>query len=135
MINISISLALLYCCYTDILRREITNWCVIFIFCCSLLSGVVNNDINIFLPLVVLFLGFICFSLGVIGAGDIKLLFALLVSLPENRWLDFFIFMGMIGGPLAICITIIINKIKKMKLEGIPFGVAICIGYLLSTWC
>ncbi|WP_179038463.1 prepilin peptidase [Limnobaculum xujianqingii] len=123
---------LLYACYTDITRRTIKNKTVIAVAILSILIGIIKYDTpEIILPLLILFIGFILSALGFFGAGDIKLIFALSLSLSDSLIFNF-ILMTAISG-LIVVIPIIITSIYKKKKVTVPYGIAISLGYFLIT--
>lgn len=129
-----IFLILLYSCITDIFHRTIKNYCVLFIFLCSCGLAIRFSNINLFIPLLVLVLGFVLTIVGVIGAGDIKLIIALLIGMPQDYIAVFFFAMGCIGSPLAILTTLFCKYVLKKKDNTIPFGIAITLGYIAAMW-
>lgn len=125
---------LIYSCITDILHRTIKNYCVLLILICSCVLALYFSHVNIFLPILVLVLGFIMTIVGVIGAGDIKLIIALLIGMPQDDIAVFFFVMGCIGSPLAILTTLFCKYALKKNDNTIPFGIAITLGYFAAMW-
>ncbi|WP_258339469.1 prepilin peptidase, partial [Citrobacter amalonaticus] len=82
-----IALQLIYCCYTDIFERKIKNKVVFSILLLSLLLSFAVQDINIKFPLSIMFVGFFINLLGVIGAGDVKLIASLSFSIPVSQFI------------------------------------------------
>lgn len=123
---------LLYSCYTDITSRTIKNKIVIIVAVLSILIGVIQYNIpEIILPLLILFIGMILSALGFFGAGDVKLIFALSLSL-SNTLITQFIFMTAIAG-LIVVIPILIAGLYNKKKITVPYGLAISLGYFLVT--
>ncbi|MBK5143523.1 prepilin peptidase [Budviciaceae bacterium BWR-B9] len=132
IILLFIYIFLLYACYTDITARIIKNKTVIIVAILSIIIGVIKYNIpEIALPLFILFIGTILSSLGFFGAGDIKLIFALSLSL-SNSLIISFILMTAISG-LIVVIPIIITSIYRKKKITVPYGIAISLGYLFIT--
>lgn len=121
-------------CVTDVLYRSIKNYCVLLIFFSSCGLAFCFSNINILLPLLCLLIGFILTVIGIIGAGDIKLIIALLVGMPQEHIAMFFFTMGCLGSPLAILIAILSNIFLKKKDKTVPFGIAITFGYIAAMW-
>lgn len=132
IILLFIYIFLLYVCYTDITARIIKNKTVIIVAILSIIIGIIKYNIpEIALPLFILFIGIILSSLGFFGAGDIKLIFALSLSL-SNSLIISFILMTAISG-LIVVIPIIITSIYRKKKITVPYGIAISLGYLFIT--
>lgn len=130
MLVISISATLIFVCYTDILRRKITNGTTSLILFFSLLLAFYRLDNISFLPIIILFfIGFICSTVGVIGAGDVKLVCALSTALSTTEMGNFLLLTGVFGIPLSLLTWLYYKVLSKQKLITIPYGVAICCGY------
>lgn len=130
----AIFLILLYCCATDILYREIRNGSVLLVLMCVALLVGFTHDFNVIIPTFILIIGFFLTLIGVIGAGDIKLLFALCISVPSDLIGIFFFAMCCFGAPMSILVLIISKFIFRIKVNTVPFGVAISIGYIITMW-
>lgn len=128
-----LAVTLLYVCYTDIRYRLIRNLTVLFILIVSIGVGYfVTGELNIIAPLCILVVGFLLSSFGFVGAGDVKLLVALTVSLSNSQVLELFLSMSLAGIPVAL-IAFIVHKIKRNSGRcEVPYGVAIVIGYGLT---
>lgn len=85
-------------------------------------------QINFFISLISLIIGFLLFSLNLIGAGDVKFFSVLMLIIPKEYEILFIFLMSFIGGILAL-IMIILRK----KDKGVAYGVAISIAFL-SVW-
>ena len=73
------------------------------------------------------------FYCGLVGAGDIKIITALLITIPADSVIFFFAVTTFLGLPLAI-FAIIYKWLKKV--EGgitLPYGVAITGSYILTS--
>lgn len=134
LLIIAIFIILFYSCITDVIYRTIKNYCVLLILLCSCGLAFYFSHVNIFLPLLVLVLGFILTIVGVIGAGDIKLIIALLIGMPQDYIAVFFFVMGCVGSPLAILTTLFCKYLLKKNDNTIPFGIAITLGYFAAMW-
>ncbi|MFU0872874.1 prepilin peptidase [Kluyvera sichuanensis] len=129
-----ISILLIYSCITDILYRQITNRCVLAVLVSSIGLAMLSGHINIIIPAIVLIIGFILTTAGMVGAGDIKLIVALLFSIPQNLLADFIFYVCCLGSPVSIMALVSFNLFLKKKFKTVPFGVAISIGYIFTIW-
>ncbi|TCV57610.1 prepilin peptidase CpaA [Vibrio crassostreae] len=77
--------------------------------------------------------GLILYKLIWIGAGDIKYVVILSLTIPVNDLLLAYILTAFAGGILAFAYLISKNLIRgnAHKQEGIPYGIAISIGFYL----
>lgn len=124
---------LLWLCYTDICHRIIANRDIL------ILLGLVvawylfgNGVINYMLAGLFLIIGLAIFYLRLAGAGDIKLITVLLLSLPTQEGGQFLVMMALCGLPLALFILLKKVITKKAKIT-LPYGVAISMGYLIVS--
>lgn len=129
-----IAIQLIYCCYTDIFERKIRNKVVFTILLLSLLLSFVVQDINIKIPLSIMIVGFFINLLGVIGAGDIKLIASLSFSIPASQFIDFAVFVSLPGVFCALSILLFTRCVLYHNETSVPFGVAITIGYIMTMW-
>lgn len=125
---------LFYSCITDILYRQITNRCVSVIFIFSMILTMLSGHINILVPFIVLIVGFLLTIMGMIGAGDVKLIVVLVLSIPQKSLSDLFFFICCIGAPVSIIAFVFFNLCLKRKYKTVPFGIAISIGYIITVW-
>ncbi len=132
IITFVIFLLLLYASTTDFLKREIKNHCVLLILVCSIGMAFFLGRINFFIPVIVMILGFLLTIVGVIGAGDIKLLAVLLIGMPQANFDIFFFATCCLGSPVSIIALIISKYIIKDHSNNVPFGIAISIGYIVA---
>lgn len=117
-------------CYTDIRYRVISNGIIITIALNSIgLGFAVNNTVNVIIPLFSLLIGYIIFHLKLIGGGDVKLITVLLLALTATQSLDFILYTAIMGGAVMI-IGLFVNK-KDIQQRGVPYAVAISLGFLL----
>ena len=121
----------IYVSATDFLYRKIQNYALfVLLFLQCFISPL---DIQIMSFLLMLGGGLILYKLIWIGAGDIKYVVILSLTIPVNDLLLAFILTAFSGGILAIS-YLVSKKLIRNKLgaqEGIPYGVAISIGFYL----
>lgn len=132
-ITFIIYVILIYACYTDLMYRKIKNRCVILALIASLCLSISYGDVNILAPTLFLIVGYIFTITGCIGAGDIKLIVALLVGIPDVLIYPFFIMTCIQGIPLALICLIFSMFVIKSNFRTVPFGIAIAIGYISVT--
>lgn len=120
-----------YVSATDFLYRKIQNYALyLLLFLQCFLSPL---DIQVMSFVLMLGIGLILYKLIWIGAGDIKYVVILSLTIPVNDLLLAFILTAFSGGILAIS-YLVSKKLIRNKLgdqEGIPYGVAISIGFYL----
>ena len=127
-----IILLLMRLSWTDIRERIISNKIVLcLLFFILPLSWLRYEQIFIIPSIIALIIGFIIFSLKAIGAGDVKLITVLLLSLPGDQILSFFLFTTLYG-LLIIIIGWLFFK-ESIKNHGLPYGVAISLGFLTNS--
>ncbi|WP_176700229.1 A24 family peptidase [Gilliamella sp. App4-10] len=126
---------LLVTCYTDITRRTISNYIVGIIFILIILNFIFGRgQLNYSASGIFLICGLFMFYCRLVGAGDIKLITVLLISIPSNCVLFFLVTITLIGLPIAI-VAIIYKYIKKPA-GGVtlPYGLAISGSYFLTSY-
>ena len=131
---LTIWLFLLISCYTDIKYRIISNYIVIIIFALAILNYAFGQGaLNYSASGIFLVCGLLMFYCRLVGAGDIKIITALLITIPADSVIFFFAVTTFLGLPLAI-FAIIYKWLKKVK-GGItlPYGVAITGGYIVTS--
>ena len=127
-----IILLLMRLSWTDIRERIISNKIVLYLLFFILpLSWLRYEQIFIIPSIIALIIGFIIFSLKAIGAGDVKLITVLLLSLPGDQILSFFLFTTLYG-LLLIIIGWLFFK-ESIKNHGLPYGVSISLGFLTNS--
>lgn len=125
-------LMLIGVCYYDIKYRIIPNKLIIIFFCLILIRFLcTDGNLNYLAAGGFLIIGIVLFYLKLVGAGDIKLISVLLLSLSAAESWEFIIVMIFCGLPLAL-IFIVIRLITK-KRYSLPYGVAIAAGYFLVS--
>ena len=124
---------LIVICYTDIRYRIIANSIIIALFFIILTNFFLGfGKLNYISALIFFIIGLIMYTFKLIGAGDIKLITVLLLSLSYEEVWNFLIMMTLLGLPLAV-IAIIWKMITKSKVT-IPYGVAIGLSYFITTY-
>lgn len=126
-----LAIACLYVSITDFLHRKIQNNALLLLL--LLQSFVSPLDLHITTFLLVLGAGLILYALIWIGAGDIKYAAVLSLTIPLNDLPWAYIMTVFAGGVLAI-IYIITRKLisnTSSSQEGIPYGIAISVGFYL----
>lgn len=134
IIILAIWLCLLVSCYTDLKSRTISNKLVVIIFILAILNFLFGQgQLNYGASAIFLICGLLMFYCRLVGAGDIKLITALLITIPVNNVLFFLVVITFFGLPLAI-FAIIYKRFKKT--EGgitLPYGLAISASYFLTS--
>ena len=133
-IILAIWACLLVSCYTDIKYRIISNYIVIIVFVLAILNYVFGlGALNYSASGIFFVCGLLMFYFRLVGAGDIKLITVLLITIPSNSVLFFLLAIAIFGLPISI-IAVLYKWLKKIK-DGItlPYGVAITGGYILTS--
>ncbi|WP_253649812.1 prepilin peptidase [Vibrio sp. Y29_XK_CS5] len=126
-----LAIACLYVSITDFLHRKIQNNALLLLL--LLQSFLSPLDLQITTFLLVLGIGLILYALIWIGAGDIKYVAVLSLTIPLNDLPWAYIMTAFAGGFLAI-IYLITRKLisnTSSSQEGIPYGIAISVGFYL----
>lgn len=127
----AIMLLLIRLSWTDIKSRIISNNIVLVLLVLVILFGyLLNGELYITPALISLFIGFLLFLFNVIGAGDVKLITVLMLTIPSEQILSFFVFTSFFG-LLLIIIGWFFFK-TSIKRNGLPYGVAISLGFLTN---
>lgn len=117
--------------WTDIRERTISNRIIFCLFLVVVpLAWIQYENIFVIPALIALFIGFILFSLKVIGAGDVKLIAVLMLAIPSDQIFSFFFFTTF-SGLLVIIIGWIFFR-ESIRQNGLPYGVAISLGFLIN---
>ncbi|HDR1001233.1 prepilin peptidase [Pasteurella multocida] len=131
LFNILVVLLLIRLSWTDLTKRVISNNTVLWLLAVIIPFSFIHHSQIFFLPaLLFLFFGFLLFTLGVIGAGDIKLIAVLMLSIPTEQLISFF-FLTSCSGLLLIIIGWLFFK-ESIKKRGLPYGIAISLGFLMN---
>ncbi|TDQ57640.1 prepilin peptidase CpaA [Mesocricetibacter intestinalis] len=129
---IAIVFLLMRLSWSDIKYRIISNKIVVLLSALLIpLAWLQYQQIFVLPALVALVIGFILFNLGVIGAGDVKLIAVLMLSLPHEQILPFFFFTAF-SGLLLIVMGWLFYR-KSIREKGLPYGVAISLGFLTNA--
>ncbi|WP_373819185.1 prepilin peptidase [Glaesserella sp.] len=127
----SVILLLIGLSWTDIRSRIISNNIILFLFFIILpLAWLTHGQIFIFSAFMALCAGFILFTLGVIGAGDAKLVSVLMLTISAEQIIPFLFFTSFAGLLLIIIGWLFFRE--SIKRNGLPYGVAISIGFLTN---
>ena len=122
-----ISLLVLLSCI-DVYKRIIPNTFNILIFIITLTTAALASDTiwsEVFTRFAILFIPlFTLYLLGVMGAGDVKLIFALLPIIPFNALTDFAVYTVFFGALLAIFVLVYIRSTPAGQHRTVPYGVA-----------
>ena len=117
--------------WTDIKARIISNKIILNLFLVIVPLAWVQYENVFFIPaLIALFIGFLLFSLKVIGAGDIKLIAVLMLAIPSDQIFSFFFFTTF-SGLLVIIIGWVFFR-ESIRQDGLPYGVAISLCFLIN---
>lgn len=132
LLNFFIILLLIKLSWTDIRVRVISNRVVTLLLAVILIFTYLKYDtVFIFPALVSLSVGFILFTLKVIGAGDIKLISVLMLAIPNFQIMSFLFFTAF-SGLLLIIVGWLFFK-NEIKTKGLPYGVAISTGFFINS--
>ncbi|CNG87827.1 TPA: prepilin peptidase [Yersinia enterocolitica] len=133
LLIIILVLQLLVVCYSDIRHRIVTNKLIITIALTTLvISFTQHNTVSVVIPLVALIVGYILFHFKLIGGGDVKLITVLLLALTAEQSLNFILYTAIMGG-VVMMIGMLINR-ADIQRRGVPYAVAIALGFLLSLY-
>lgn len=119
--------------YTDIRFRTISNRIVLLLFISVVPFSLLKFQTIFIIPaLCALAIGFLIFALGIIGAGDIKLISVLMLTIPYDEIFSFFFLMAFAGLLLIIIGWILFRQ--SIKENGLPYGVAISLGFMTNLF-
>lgn len=122
--------------YSDIRTFRIPNVLVLAIAVLGvgrlvLLTDPISAIYAVGLVVLVLIIGFLLFSRGLIGGGDVKLLMATTLLIRYRDFFEFFVFMSVIGALLSVTVAVLRSvplfigpRITTTRLA-VPYGVAI----------
>lgn len=122
---------------SDIRKRKISNrLSILFVtFCFLYYFTHYSIELHLVRCLVVVAFGFIAFYLGIIGAGDIKLLSALSLVVDDNYWTLTLVAIGLLGGIAALVIFTKENLAKKKRpSRGVPYAIPILVAGLTGIY-
>ena len=127
------SLFAVWIIYSDIRYRIISNKLVacvlVTVFLYSFQSGLLNQWLY---SIPVLAIGFLLWWLGVIGAGDVKLLAVLVPAINPDFHLFTFLVVAFSGGIVAVLTLLYAKLITKKSDITVPYGVPIALGCWLG---
>ncbi|RDE68935.1 flp operon protein B [Aggregatibacter segnis] len=133
-INVLVTIAfvlLLILSISDIRSRIISNRTILLLLVVIIpLSLLKYQTVFIFPALCALTVGFLLFMLNVIGAGDVKLITVLMLMIPNDEIFPFFFFTTFAGLGLIIIGWLFFRK--SIKENGLPYGVAISLGFITN---
>ncbi|MBJ2145297.1 prepilin peptidase [Vibrio sp. IB15] len=135
---ISLNLSILFfVCIFDWKHRKIPNNLNKVALVVNLFVALSNGYLASSLPISI-----VCFAVGVLlwylkvlGAGDVKLLAALIVGVQPNLVIAALISIGFMGGILVI-LMYVVGKVKRFNIykKGIPYGIPIALScFIFST--
>jgi len=128
-----ICIGLIWACYTDIRYRIISNKLVVTLLAIvAIWFAFGDGRFNYLAAVIFLVIGIGIFYLKLAGAGDIKLIVVLLLTLSGQAISAFFIITALCGIPLVL-VMLIIKWLTKRKNVTLPYGVAISLGYLIVS--
>ena len=127
----ALALLCFYISVTDFLYRKIGNYALVVLVVLNVFLSPLSIHATSFL--LVLCGGLILYALIPIGAGDIKYAAALSLVIPLSDLSSAYILTALAGGILSLIYLIfkILFKDKPSSKEGIPYGIAISIGFYL----
>ncbi len=119
--------------FQDITKRVISNRSCIIVFIVCNIIAVRTGNYQVFLYVAIIFItGFILFLFNIIAAGDIKLAAAFSIAVNPKYQLLVITIILLLGGIIALG-QLAWKKYKtNEKIDGVPYGVPICIGYLFG---
>ncbi len=119
--------------WTDIRSRIISNKIVFLLLLVIVPLAWIQYKQIFFLPaLLTLVIGFLLFTFGVMGAGDIKLMSVLMLTIPHSQIIYFFLFTAF-SGLFLIIIGFLFFR-HSIRQHGLPYGVAISCGFLTNLF-
>jgi tadV len=133
-INVLVTIAfflLVILSISDVCSRIISNRTILLLLVVIIpLSLLKYQTVFIFPALCALTVGFLLFMLNVIGAGDVKLITVLMLMIPNDEIFPFFFFTTFAGLGLIIIGWLFFRK--SIKENGLPYGVAISLGFITN---
>lgn len=131
LLVITIALLLITLSITDIRSRIISNRIVLLLLITIIPLSLLKYQTIFLIPALSTFtIGFMIFTLGIMGAGDIKLISVLMLAIPHNEIIYFFFFTAFFGLLLIIVGWLFFRK--SIKENGLPYGVAISLGFMTN---
>ncbi|WP_158784036.1 prepilin peptidase [Pantoea sp. BAV 3049] len=125
---------LVHVCYSDIRYRKIKNLTTLILSLLALVGGWQYWGKIPILPVsMILVAGFLLSIRGYIGAGDVKLMAGLSLSLDADNILVFIFLTTLAGLPVALIMLLTSRVMRKPEHKTVPYGVAIVGGYLATV--
>ena len=126
-----ILLLLIILSITDIRSRIISNRVILLLLIATVPLSLLKYQTVFIVPaLCALAIGFLLFMLNIIGAGDVKLITVLMLMIPNDEIFPFFFFTTFAGLGLIIIGWLFFRK--SIKENGLPYGVAISLGFVTN---
>ncbi|MGR5411216.1 prepilin peptidase [Vibrio astriarenae] len=124
----------IYVCISDITNRLISNSIVYAILTISLCIGKLEY-INNFKSIVLIVISLAFFFTRYIGGGDAKLIISYLPLIKEDYIFAYVNLTLLSGGVVVICLCVYETLFDRdiLKEQGVPYGVAIVSGALVSS--
>mgnify|MGYP000644984440 CR=1 FL=1 len=138
--------------YFDVTRYTIPNWLcgsliLLYPIAIWMAPGTVDWQMALVAMLVVFAVGYVVFSRGWMGGGDIKLMTACALWVGWHSLLSFVFLVAIFGGVLSVVLVVgrkvypFIPKLRDKKPPRIfqkdgpvPYGLAIAAGFLVYIW-
>ncbi|MBT0032650.1 prepilin peptidase [Vibrio alginolyticus] len=123
-------LLLTFCIYSDFFKRTILNSIVLILAVTILLGWFSQPNWHIWPYTVAIVLGgLLLFQLGVLGAGDTKLLAVISLGIDPSYMPLTLVGIVMVGGVMALGYLLygLLTDLAKVRQRGIPYGVPICL--------
>ena len=131
LLVITIALLLVTLSITDIRSRIISNRIVLLLLITIIPLSLLKYQTIFLIPsLCALAIGFLIFTLAIMGAGDIKLISVLMLAIPNNEIISFFFFTAFAGLLLVVVGWLFFRE--SIKQNGLPYGVAISFGFITN---
>ncbi|MDD9158205.1 prepilin peptidase [Aliivibrio sp. S4TY2] len=122
-----------FICYKDISVRVISNrMCMMVLALCCVICILINNYNAVQYSILIFIIGFILFLMNIIAAGDIKLASAFAVAVNPKYQLLVITIILLLGGVIAFSQLLWGKYRSNENLNGVPYGVPICVGYLFG---
>ncbi len=133
-INVLVTIAfflLVILSISDVRSRIISNRTILLLLVVIIPLSLLKYQTVFIVPaLCTLTIGFLLFMLNIIGAGDVKLITVLMLMVPNDEIFPFFFFTTFAGLGLIIIGWLFFRK--SIKENGLPYGVAISLGFITN---
>ena len=133
-INVLVTIAfflLVILSISDVRSRIISNRIILLLLVVIIPLSLLKYQTVFIVPaLCTLTIGFLLFMLNIIGAGDVKLITVLMLMVPNDEIFPFFFFTTFAGLGLIIIGWLFFRK--SIKENGLPYGVAISLGFVTN---